>query len=112
MNLTECPQWQVDFILTLFDDDGNGKLDLQEVTNNYRLIIKELVRFNDSIRQPAPMNAEKMPLDEIIKNKVFAKIENSIMAEKIKRQKKLDRQKRQANEKTGEGDPSDSGLHC
>jgi hypothetical protein len=51
-------------------------------------------------------------LDEIIKNKVFAKIENSIMAEKIKRQKKLDRQKRQANEKTGEGDPSDSGLHC
>lgn len=94
MKLAECPQWQVDFILTLFDDDGNGKLDLQEVIENYRLIIKELVRFNDSIRPPPLMNAETMPLDQIIKNKVFAKIENSIMFEKIKRQKKIDRQKR------------------
>jgi hypothetical protein len=94
MKLTECPQWQVDFILTLFDDDGDGKLDLQEVTSNYRLIIKELVKFNDSIRPPARMNPESMPLEQIIKNKVFANIENSIMHEKMKRQKKIDRQKR------------------
>jgi hypothetical protein len=38
----ECLGWHVDYIMSLMDENGDGKLELQEVFNNYRLIIKQL----------------------------------------------------------------------
>jgi Ca2+-binding EF-hand superfamily protein len=53
--IKKCQHWQVEYILSLIDDDGNGALDVDELLANYRVIIKELVNFNcweDPERRP------------------------------------------------------------
>ena len=53
--IKKCQHWQVEYILSLIDDNDNGALDVDELLANYRVIIKELVNFNsweDPERRP------------------------------------------------------------
>ena len=45
----ECKPWQIEYILNLIDENGNGKLDFDEVIYNYRLIVRELITKSTDI---------------------------------------------------------------
>lgn len=40
--LTHCDQWKIDYIISLIDDDGNGKIDFDEFMYNYQIVQSEL----------------------------------------------------------------------
>ena len=90
-NQPECQEWQVQYIVGLIDEHESGSLDLMEVTNNYRQIIKELVKSTASMQQQGDPNKE----DTRLKDNVFTKIEKGIQTLKNKAQaaqRKLHRQ--------------------
>lgn len=48
IGVERCEDWQVDYIISLIDDDGNGMIDLEEFMSNYRLINQELLKKSES----------------------------------------------------------------
>lgn len=49
IGVERCNDWQIDYILSKIDDDGNGMIDLEEFMSNYRIINQELLK-NNSIK--------------------------------------------------------------
>lgn len=44
MGVERCEKWQIDYIISLIDDDGNCQIDVDEFVANYRLINEELLK--------------------------------------------------------------------
>lgn len=42
MNVTRCNDWQIDYIISLIDDDSNAKIDKDEFVENYYIVNREL----------------------------------------------------------------------
>lgn len=92
-SLPEPEDWQVDYIVSELDDDGNGKLDLKELIVNYRLIMKEMVKF---FHIKTVWDSESGGGDDI-KNNVFGKLEEHMKQLKQEKIKKI-REKRKRNQ--------------
>ena len=75
----------VEYILTIIDDNGDGKLDLEEVTNNYWLIIRELVKFNEEY---SPGHKQKQDIDDKTWKSVYMRLETQMLKEREFRIKK------------------------
>jgi Ca2+-binding EF-hand superfamily protein len=44
LNVERPTNWQIDYIISLIDNDGNCKVDLNEMTMSYRLVTQELIK--------------------------------------------------------------------
>lgn len=84
-NFDDCKQWQIDYIISLFDDNANGALELVELIENYGFIVKELSKFCSKEAQEGSSSSENYDEEKLIKKKIeltkiniFKKIENNI----------------------------------
>jgi Ca2+-binding EF-hand superfamily protein len=72
--LEECQSWQIDYVISFVDYDGNGKLDLDEIYKSYRSIVKELVNHK---KKQAEIGSDKSlnrkNTQEATKQKFFRK---------------------------------------
>lgn len=59
MAVARCPDWQVDYIISLIDDDKNSKIDSTEFVTNYYIINRELKK-NDSKNKKTKKSADLM----------------------------------------------------
>jgi Ca2+-binding EF-hand superfamily protein len=44
LNVERPTNWQIDYIISLIDEDSNCKVDLEEMTTSYRLVTQELIK--------------------------------------------------------------------
>ena len=61
MKLQKSNDWKIDYIISLIDDDGNGKIDFDEFMYNYRILHSELIK-NPPLHEMEDNNYEKMCL--------------------------------------------------
>ena len=86
------------------DENGDGKLELQEVISHYRLIMRELAHFFSEGCGGKEMHGKAKTRIQRQKDSVFSKIENKIQQENEKKKLKVLK-----NEKKGQ--PVVDGLN-
>lgn len=66
LGVARCTDWQIDYILSLIDDDGNFKVDIEELLFNYRIINQELLKnrplSEKSIKKKSHVLSKRLPV--------------------------------------------------
>ena len=78
-------QWHVDYIVSLIDEDGDGKIDVGELLINYRIIVKELINFDEQCEldeNGGERKGKKDGRNTRAKKSLFRRLETNIEYEK------------------------------
>lgn len=78
-------QWHVDYIVSLIDEDGDGKIDVNELILNYRIIVKELKNFDEQCefdQNGGESKGKKDSRNTRAKKSLFRRLESNIQYEK------------------------------
>jgi hypothetical protein len=82
----------VDYIVSLIDEDGDGKIDVNELILNYRIIVKELKNFDEQCeldQNGGERKGKKDSRNTRAKKNLFRRLESNIQYEKKSTQMKL-----------------------
>lgn len=73
LKLGQLEPWQIDYLVSLIDENSDGDLDIDEVIANYRIIVKEIYKFHKDEKQcdATSINPFDGEIDPGIKNKAL-----------------------------------------